>query len=67
MIVELFRVHREKGLPVPTNMEMRKATGLSSSCTIHNHLKTLVKQGKLAQHTGKFGHYYLLESGDGQG
>lgn len=60
----LFRKHREEGLPCPINSELRAATGLRSSATIHAHLKQLVREGKLAQRNST---YYLVEESNGQG
>lgn len=64
VILEVFESHRKRGLPVPTNAELRVATGLTSTSTIFGHLRMLVKDGKLAQHRGK---YYLTEAPSGQG
>lgn len=66
-MLEVFRRHRAQGLPVPTNAELREATGLSSTATIFSHLKVLVKEGILAQHRGHRGKYYLTEEPSGQG
>ena len=56
---------KENGFP-PSVREIGKATGLSSTATVHAYLASLTEQGYISKHNNKGRTLKLLKGGDGQ-